>query len=470
MFHYQIIIIIIYFFLLRLYGRAVKNRKKSSDKMQVNEIGSGEPHLLEICILTDFLLDIIPIETYTENTMNILPNLFKCIILSMKKNMPLLEHYEITVSLDLCTKILQKIQPVTVKQPSKAETEVSKSDMDKISEQAESIQDLDVSKEIRTGLEKSKSDSKINENINRNELTIENTSRERSNSNQMLVKKKERNSPKIDKKSRNKKSKSSSKLYDIKKGESAEQVETDSSEKLDIKEPLEVAQVSTIKTEIEHIIKCLEIYKSFYSVFLQSKILKSVNIETSYQNLMNDKEERTKNLEILLKRSLNLDSLAQCAENAAKNQMMQKYSSDLLSPSAFFKTMSVASNILLEFSTFSNILRENANDNLPQWLKVMLVCACSLTAPVDVRITAMNTLLDLFSLAKSQVVHKKVEDKVNVVMMGILNIAHVDFIEGSTTVLEVRYFFSLKQLISHVRAYFFIRRLCRKRCGICSEF
>lgn len=408
----------------------MKNRKKTTDKMQVNEIGTGEPQLLEICILTDFLLDIIPIETYTENTMNILPNLFKCLLLSMKKNISLLEHYEITVSLELCTKILRKIQPVTVKQSNKVDIDLNKIEVDKVGDET------DVSKEIRTGLEKSKSDSKINENINRNELTIDN-SRERSNSNQMLIKKKDRNSPKIDKKTRNKKSKSSSKLYDIKKEESIDQSMTDSSEK-EIKDNPDLIEISTTKTEIEHIIKCLEVYKKFYSVFIQSKILKTVNIQTQYKALINDKEERTKKLEKLLNRSLNVDICISYAELNVSNQVTSnKNSNEIIATSLYFKTMSIASNILLEFSTFSNILCEHSNDNLPQWLKVILVCACSQTTPIDIRITAMNTLLDLFSLAKSQNVNKKSENKVNIVMMGIISITHVNFIEESTTVLEV---------------------------------
>lgn len=416
----------IWSYIERLYEKAVKNRKKPSDKMQVNEIGTGEPNLLEICILTDFLLDIIPIETYTENTMNILPNLFKCIISSMKKHLSLLEHYEITVSLELCTKILRKIQPVTVKQSNKPEVEVNQVEIGNV----ETVLEVDFSTEIRTGLEKSKSDSKINENINRNELTIENNSRERSNSNQMLIKKREKSSPKIDKKTRNKKSKSSSKLYDIK----SDQTATESTEKVDVVQ--ELTEILTTKTEIEHIIKCLEIYKTFYSAFIQSKILKTVNIDTQYQELINDKEERTKKLEKLLHQSLNADESSGC-DDVNCNQMVVKNLSEIMVPSVFAKTMSIASNILLEFSTFSNLLREHCKEQFPQWLKVILVCICSASTSIDVRITAMSTLLDLFSLAKSQNVYKKTENKVNVVLIGIISINHVNFIEDSTTVLEV---------------------------------
>lgn len=406
----------------------------------MNDIGTGEPNLLEICILTDFLLDIIPIGSYTESTMNILPNLFKCIILSMKKNIFLLEHYEITISLELCTKILRKIQPVTVKQQHKPEVDVNIADNENANEdnQEEIFSDTDTNnKEIRSGLEKSKSDSKLNENMTRNELTIENTSRERSNSNQMLIKKKDKTSPKIDKKARSKKSKSSSKLYDIKRDELNEQSLSDTQEKVEIKDNQILHEITTTKTEIKHIIKCLETYKKFYSVFIQYKILKTLNIDAYYQTLINDKEERTKNLEKLLNKSLNPHTLASCSKTDLGNQLILKYTTELLSSSLFNKPMSIASNILLEFSTFPNILCEQSDESIPQWLKVTLVAACWINCPVDVRITAMNTLLELFSLAKSQDVPKKVEVKVNVVMMGILSKNHVDFIEESTAVLEV---------------------------------
>ncbi|KAJ8966562.1 hypothetical protein NQ314_003457 [Rhamnusium bicolor] len=115
----------IWSYIEKLYDESLTNIKnyKYRDRCQVNEIGSGAPHILEICILTDFLLDIIPIESYAESTSNILPNLFKKIISTLRINITEFNQHEITQSLQLCTKILTKIQPVSLTQLIKAEVE-----------------------------------------------------------------------------------------------------------------------------------------------------------------------------------------------------------------------------------------------------------------------------------------------------------------------------------------------------------
>ncbi|KAG5900654.1 hypothetical protein JTB14_005925 [Gonioctena quinquepunctata] len=188
----------IWSYIEKLYVESITNLKnyKYRDRCQVNEIGSGPPHILELCILTDFLLDIIPIETYSESTSNILPNLFSNIIIALKSNLPDLNHHEIIESLRLCTRILSKIQPISPVHVTKPDTE---QEIDSLNETIEKslesslpMEERTESEELQKTLEKSKSDSRINENLNgteKNELTIDESGRERSYSNQMLKKK-----------------------------------------------------------------------------------------------------------------------------------------------------------------------------------------------------------------------------------------------------------------------------------------
>ncbi|KAJ8968480.1 hypothetical protein NQ317_003638 [Molorchus minor] len=227
----------IWSYIERLYDDSVRNIKnyKYRDRCQVNDIGTGSPHVLEICILTDFLLDIIPVESYAESTSNILPNLFTKIISVLKLNIADLNQHEITQSLQLCTRILTKIQPVSLTQTTKEETELENESQisdafEKSLESSIILENGTIENEEQRTLEKSKSDSRINENLSnsdKNELTIDDNNRERSYSNQML-KKRDKSSPRIEKKGeRIKKSKSSSKLYDLKKDDNGESLSSE---------------------------------------------------------------------------------------------------------------------------------------------------------------------------------------------------------------------------------------------------
>lgn len=175
----------IWSYIERLYDEAVKNIKKYKyrDRCQVNDIGKGPPYVLELCILTDFLLDIIPIESYAESTSNILPSLFSKIIQALNSNVFELNQHEIHKSLELGTKILTKIQPITMTQIQKQiEEEAAAAEIERV-ESESGVEKLYDGEEQRT-IEKSKSDSKISENLNgfvdKHELTVtEDLARER---------------------------------------------------------------------------------------------------------------------------------------------------------------------------------------------------------------------------------------------------------------------------------------------------
>lgn len=428
----------IWWYIEKLYKKSVVNlksyKKSFRDCLQINEIGSGTPSVLEICILTDFLLDIIPVESYADNTSEILPNLFNRIVCTLKEHIGFLNKSEIVQSLKLCSKILSKIQPVSLVPAPKLEVAIDNEETEAEGAKALRIEVSDC-RETK-GLEKSKSDSKINENLNKNELTIDDLSRERSNSNQML-KKKEKTSPKIDKKSKNKKSKSSSKLYDLKNEEPEIVVEKVTPVQM---EPL-TAKRGIMKVENKSFLKCLEEYKEFYVSFIKAKVLPDVNIAEYFETLVSDKEERTRELQQLLDGCLNNVHFPSdvCIHEVSKfdfNYLVLKENpATELDPA-----MTVASDVLLEFSTFPNCLEGRESAELPFWLEALVVCACCGKAGHDVQIIAMNTLLEIFSLAKSRRFEKELEGT-KVVEMGILESECVVFVEESTVVVEVSCFY-----------------------------
>lgn len=425
----------IWWYIEKMYKESVVNlkvyKKSFRDSLRINDIGSGAPSVLEICILTDFLLDIIPVESYADNTSEILPNLFNRIVCTLKEHINVLNRLEIVQSLRLCSKILSKIQPVSLVSVAKPEVEISQEEVEEKTPKIE----LSESKELK-GLEKSKSDSKINENLNKsNELTIiDDLARERSNSNQML-KKKEKTSPKIDKKSKNKKSKSSSKLYDLKNEEiEAVQEKAQQTPLLQL-ETLKTSK-ATMKVENKSFLKCLEEYKQFYVAFIRSKIIPDIDIPDYFQTLVSDKEERTRELHQLLDSCLNNTLL----ESGFRTSDFPRLDFTLRETpcSELDAAMAIASDLLLEFSTFPNCLegQEGGGMQLPVWLEALVVCACCSRAGHEVQIIAMNTLLEIFSLAKSRRCEKNVEGAKSVAM-GILESECVVFVEESTVVVEV---------------------------------
>ncbi|KAF7267207.1 protein DOP1 homolog [Rhynchophorus ferrugineus] len=435
----------IWSYIENLYDDAVKSIKKYKyrDRCSVNEIGSGPPYILELCILTDFLLDIIPIESYTESTSNILPNLFNKIITSLNSCITDLNHCEISKSLELCTKILMKIQPnltITQMQNEKELDQISIDTTDK-SGTGQTILEKTENDEQRT-IEKSKSDSKINENLNgfvdKGELTVEEL-RERSYSNQFL-KKKDKTSPRIEKKTKNKKSKSSSKLYDLKSegSDSVTSVADDVSE-TSSKDSTPITTIPT-KYENKHFVQCLEEYKKFYVSFIQSKILPKTDIRSFFKTLACDKNQRIKELEKLLDSRITMRE-----SNFVPVDYRLKFEKDVLTAfiaahdgvdSEYEGSMNIASNLLLEFCAFPNLLRNVSEKKLPLWLEALIVSACCKNSSWEIKITAMNTLLEVFSLSKNQNFSKQLQSDKNIIITGILDHRHVSFIEENTIVIE----------------------------------
>lgn len=462
-------------YLGRAYEIAVTNASKDGGVKpggQVHEIGTGKPNILELCFLTDFLLDVIPIETYIDNTSEILPNLFIKLVTLMKDNIRVLNKFQISQSLELCTKILNKIQPVVVKNIIKQEVETTSVTFETLeiqksippSEQS-SIQesnnsslllteclalqtDTDLSKsftgkELKFGsqLEKSKSDSKINENGLGSELHMD-LNRERSNSNQMFKKK---HSPRIEKKSKSKKSKSSSKLYDLKKDEHND-IDIPQSEKIEVVLLDETTTESLIipihtKTENKHIVRCLNIYKKFYVVFILSKVIPEINITAVFEKLRYNVDNRTKDLEILLQKSIDHqdDFKPKSHNNYRKFANIQFNERPICQNVDYNSAMKIASSILLEFNSFPNISEEHKDENdVPFWIKVLTICGCyPQRNNSEIQLIAINTLLEMLSLAKVQNIQANNNENTKVIVMGILRHSHVAYLENCTYMIEV---------------------------------
>lgn len=89
--------------------------KKSAfdpDAKFIPEVDSGEPSLIEVCYLTEFLLDTISLEMYNETTRVYLPRVLFAITKILTIYSKNLAEDDVTASMKLCIKIVARVQPM----------------------------------------------------------------------------------------------------------------------------------------------------------------------------------------------------------------------------------------------------------------------------------------------------------------------------------------------------------------------
>ncbi|XP_070507305.1 protein DOP1 homolog isoform X2 [Chironomus tepperi] len=174
--------------------------KKLPENMSLrtaHEIDYGDPSVIELCYLVECLLDMLSLEMFNETTRIFLPRMLFSIIKIITQNVSKLDNDEITASINLCIKIIQHTQPMILC-ASNAFEEV----FDEKNNMKSDNTNVTFQEQVG-GLEKSKSDSKINQTA-----MDEPIKRSRSNYSMMGAKKSPRKS---------KKSKSHSKLFELDK-------------------------------------------------------------------------------------------------------------------------------------------------------------------------------------------------------------------------------------------------------------
>ncbi|CAD7014106.1 protein dopey-1 homolog [Ceratitis capitata] len=236
----------IWSFMTSMYDKSCKKSNKSMPRSQSRaklsrsishsstetrfqcEVGSGDPNLVEICYLTEFLLETISLEMYNETTRIYLPKVFLAITQMLTIHLDNISSDEITASLKLCMKIVSRVQPMITSPiklvPRTNHGYYSSSDEKSGAANKSVLKNTSIAQVSSAlfALEKSKSDSKLNHFSadDSNSLSQHSRNKEgfvhsayteppmrRSNSNQHM----ERKSPK------KKKAKSTSKLSELDK-------------------------------------------------------------------------------------------------------------------------------------------------------------------------------------------------------------------------------------------------------------
>lgn len=97
---------------LKIIRAASAEKISTKSGIMYPDIDSGEPALIEVCVLTEFLLETISLEIYNETTRVYLPRVFLSIIQQLTGYAELLTHSEVMASIKLCMKIISRVQPM----------------------------------------------------------------------------------------------------------------------------------------------------------------------------------------------------------------------------------------------------------------------------------------------------------------------------------------------------------------------
>ncbi|KAL1459041.1 hypothetical protein WDU94_011054, partial [Cyamophila willieti] len=98
-----------------MFSEACKKESVEDEiEEHVKQVGVGPLSLTEVCILTEFILDTVTVESYSETPSEHLPTLFLHLVRSLRAHCAELTASQTALALSLCTKILTRVQPTIV--------------------------------------------------------------------------------------------------------------------------------------------------------------------------------------------------------------------------------------------------------------------------------------------------------------------------------------------------------------------
>nr|XP_050849506.1 protein dopey-1 homolog isoform X2 [Vespula vulgaris] len=479
-----------------LFEKACQARIKTQceiKEMTVKSIGCGMPNLIEICILTEFLLDTVSLDTFIDTPSDHLPTLFYNIISKLLCHIDLLSCMEISKSLELCAKILSKVQPTVVT----TQTDKREIDAKLDSSQNNATTSSNDNSLIAIPLEKSQSDSKLNKADTMSSSYNEKSPNLRRRANSGGTTKR------TEKKSKKKGSRSISKLNDasvtqtddinvsviinedfklLSRNKSMENIQTDSEETeknaseekstilkhnsvynyMDSINSLIRETSSAFQAQHSMLEKCLRQYKIFYVKLISNRVLaKDKTVQNMFDSLLiscprESFNERMHYLELLLNSRLNLEDSGFFSQDVSVVEDIKCFDvlhsyTDTIAQSEWEESVKIASTLLVELSTFpkyflsgDGLLLEDEPKGaivLPDWLKVLIVCACWLGKQPTLQLTSIATLLDLIALLKAhsdiEIYPKSGEGVTTVVMIPLLKQWHITYLIQYTNVFQV---------------------------------
>lgn len=477
-----------------LFEKACNRRAKTQvtiEDVTVKTVGSGMPNLVEVCILTEFLLETVSLDAFIDTPSEHLPGLFYEIISKLLYHINILSSMEISKSLKLCAKILSKVQPTVVT------THADKYEIDT------SLNNITVPSDnslMAIPLEKSQSDSKLNKaDISGTSFAEKSPSTRRRANSGGAAKRNE-------KKSKKKGNKSTSKLTDTytiqADGTNISVVVNEDIKSLPRNKSMDDIKASCVETDAissssnnklsttsKHLTnisplgstgslyrgpspafqaqhsmleKCLRQYEIFYVKLISNRILsKERTVQDMFNHLViscprKSFDERMHCLELLLNSRLNMEDSGFFSQDVSVTEDTKcldifHLSLDIVAHSEWNETMKIASSLFVELSTFpkyflpgDDVLVEEEpkfEHVLPDWLKVLIVCSCWLQKQPALQLTSIATLLDLIALLKAhndvETHPKSGEGITTVIIVPLLKQWHITYLMQYTNVFQV---------------------------------
>ncbi|XP_033225159.1 protein dopey-1 homolog isoform X2 [Belonocnema kinseyi] len=464
-----------------LYEKSCQMRVTNQGKVMddsVKSVGSGIPALMEVCTLTEFLLETVSLDAFIDTPSEHLPKLFHEIMSKLTNHVDILSPMEIEKSLRLCAKILSKVQPTET--ASSLEKRDSESKPEAINTSISPPTDNTLS---AIPLEKSQSDSKLNK------------PEEESNSRSPSPRRRANSSgaaKKSEKKSKKKSSKSSSKLNNyaihadgsnisvvvseddkpLTRNKSMENLKTEFGEAETGRRSLLDSSMNNmgstgslnrgpspgLRAQHSMLEKCLRQYEQFYIKLITSRILSQersvpgmfddLKVPCSRDNL----QEKTRNLEALLNSKISNEDSGFFSQETPEERREMDFSLALESVESLWEeVLKIGSSLFVELSTFPTYYLSGdgllADDEpqgiivLPEWLKVLVVCSCWLGKQPSLQMISVATLLDLIALSRAHSDFKphlhSGEGVTTVVMLPLLKEWHISYLEQYTNVFQV---------------------------------
>lgn len=400
----------------------------------VKSVGSGDLSLVEICSLTDFLLDAISFETFTETPSEHLLELFIHIANTLTDHCDMLTSDQASTSLILFLKILSKVQPTLLPQ-----TDLGYNSLDQTTElpkkatEPGKIIQLNVDVPKISGVKRAQSPKF---------KAASDTSSFQSDS--IVI----ADNPSIDLHSD-----TTSGIFD---GDSLNST---------------TIQNCCQKEQQSIYISCIKQYEKFFVTFVygvranigETKGLTVLMDALKVKSPQATAEDRARNLEELLKTVLN--SQKQTFDESYEYDGVEEISPLTILNNKrsagleWTKPVMLACRVLVDISTFQAIplsestsslissidVKDLNNDILPEWLKLIIVCCCWLgnTAP-SLQLVTIGTLVDIVALCRSSQLHCKSNESrngvVSLVLLPLLKPVQLYYIEYHTNVFHVRYF------------------------------
>ncbi|XP_018337342.1 PREDICTED: protein dopey-1 homolog isoform X1 [Trachymyrmex septentrionalis] len=485
-----------------LFEKACNTRAKMQvaiEDVVVRPVGSGMPNLVEVCVLTEFLLETVSLDAFIDTPSEHLPGLFYEIISKLLHHSNILSPIEISKSLKLCAKILSKVQPTMIT------THADKCEIDaKLDTSLNSITVPSDNSLTAIPLEKSQSDSKLNKpdtsNISLSFTEKSPSTRRRANSGSAAKR--------SEKKSKKKGSKSTSKLNDtytiqadgskisvvvsedtkpLPRNKSMDDIKASCVEIDDISSSViqSDSRLSMLKHfknvtpmgstgslcrgpspafQAQHSMleKCLRQYEIFYVKLISNRILsKERTVQDMFDHLVVSSprksfDERMRYLEFMLNSRLSIDDSGFFSQDSSVTEDTKCLDIfhlflDMTTHSEWIEAMKIASSLFVELSTFpkyflpgDDVLVEEEpkfEHVLPDWLKILIVCSCWLQKQPALQLTSIATLLDLVALLKAhndvETHPKSGEGMTTVVIVPLLKQWHITYLMQYTNVFQV---------------------------------